>query len=64
MEKNCYKTIQGNIAKGQTSKGVHIYLNEANFLGVASEALTATHEAVLPDQSMGVTTHTAGKQGK
>jgi hypothetical protein len=36
-----------------------VYLDEANVLGVAAEALPAAHEAVLPDQSMGVRTDTA-----
>ena len=35
-------------------------LNEANFLGVAVEALSAAHETILPDQHMGIPTHTAG----
>jgi len=28
------------------------YLNEANFLGIAVEALPAAHKAILPNQSM------------
>lgn len=35
------------------------YLNEANFLGVATEALSAAHKPVLPDYTMGVATDTA-----
>lgn len=37
-------------------------LDEANFLGVAVKTLSAAHKAILPDQSMGVPTHTAAKQ--
>lgn len=35
------------------------YLNEANFLGIAAEALPAAHQAILSDQPMGVPTDTA-----
>lgn len=35
------------------------YLDEADVLGVAAEALPAAHEAVLPDQAVGVGAHTA-----
>lgn len=38
-----------------------IYLNKANFLGIASEALPAAHQPILPDQSMRVTAYTAAK---
>ena len=37
------------------------YLDEANVLGVAAEALPAAHESILPDQSMGVSTDLAAK---
>ena len=37
------------------------YLDEANVLGVAAEALPAAHEPILPDQSMGVSTDPAAK---
>jgi hypothetical protein len=40
------------------------YLDEANFLGVATEALSATHEAILPNQPMGIPAHTTAKQKK
>lgn len=33
-------------------------LNETNFLGVATKALSATHKSILPDQPMGISTHT------
>jgi len=36
-----------------------VYLNEANFLGIAMEALPAAHKAILPDQSMRIAAHTA-----
>ena len=35
------------------------YLDEADVLGVAAEALPAAHEPVLPDQAMGVGAHAA-----
>ena len=35
------------------------YLDEANVLGVAAEALPAAHEPVLSDQAVGVGAHTA-----
>ena len=35
-------------------------LNEADLLGVAAETLPAAHEAVLPDQTMRVSTHATG----
>lgn len=35
-----------------------IYLNKTNFLGIAAEALSATHEPILPDQPMRVPAHT------
>lgn len=38
------------------------YLNEANFLGIATEALPAAHETVLPDQPMRVSTHATVKR--
>ncbi len=34
-------------------------LNESNFLGIATEALSAAHEPILPDQPMRVPTYTA-----
>jgi len=37
------------------------YLNEANFLGIAAEALPAAHEPILADQAMRVTTHATAK---
>jgi len=37
------------------------YLDEANVLGVAAEALPATHQPVLPDQSMRVGADPAAK---
>lgn len=36
-----------------------IYLDEANFLCIAAEALPAAHQSVLPDQPMRVPTHSA-----
>lgn len=42
----------------------HKYLNEANFLGVAAEALSAAHQTVLSDQPMGVPTDTAVKKNE
>ena len=41
-----------------------VYLDEANVLGVAAEALPATHQPILPDQSMRVTTHPAATENK
>jgi hypothetical protein len=38
------------------------YLDEANFLGVATEALSAAHETILPDQPMGIPAHTTIQQ--
>jgi hypothetical protein len=35
------------------------YLDEADVLGVAAEALPAAHEPVLPDQAVGVGAHAA-----
>jgi len=35
------------------------YLDEADVLGVAAEALPAAHEPVLPDEAVGVGAHTA-----
>lgn len=35
-------------------------LDETNFFGIAVEALSAAHEPVLSNQSMRVTTYTAG----
>jgi hypothetical protein len=35
------------------------YLDEANFLGVAAEALPAAHQPVLSDQAMRVAADTA-----
>lgn len=40
------------------------YLDEADVLGVAAEALSAAHEPVLPDQSMRVPAHPATKHIK
>jgi len=37
------------------------YLDEANVLGVAAEALPAAHQPVLPDQSMRVGADPAAK---
>ena len=39
-----------------------MYLDEANFLGIATEALPAAHKAILPDQSMWIPTHTAARE--
>jgi len=39
-----------------------VYLDEANLLGIAAEALPAAHKSVLPDQSMWVSTHTAARK--
>ena len=36
-----------------------VYLDEANFLGIAAEALSATHESILSNNCMRITTHTA-----
>jgi hypothetical protein len=41
-----------------------VYLDEANVLGVAAEALPAAHQPILPDQSMRVTTHPAAKMNR
>ena len=38
---------------------VSIYLDEANVLGVAAEALPAAHQPVLADQAMRVAADTA-----
>ena len=37
------------------------YLNESNLLSIAAEALSAAHQAILSDNTMGVSTHTAVK---
>lgn len=37
-------------------------LDEANFLGIATEALSATHKSILPDQPMGISAHTTEKR--
>ncbi|KAL2552892.1 Ubiquitin-like domain-containing protein [Forsythia ovata] len=39
-----------------------LILDEANLLGIAAEALCATHQSVLPNQPMRISTHTAVKQ--
>jgi len=39
-----------------------MYLDEANFLGIATEALPAAHKAILPDQSMWIPTHSAARK--
>ena len=43
----------------QGPEGFGAYLDEADVLGVAAEALPAAHEPVLPDQAVGVGAHTA-----
>ncbi len=35
------------------------YLNETNFLGIATEALPTAHEAILPDNGMRIPADTA-----
>jgi len=37
-------------------------LDEANFLGIAAEALSAAHETILPDYGMRISTNTAGTE--
>jgi hypothetical protein len=39
----------------------HVYLDEANVLGVAAEALPAAHQPILPDETMRVRTDPAAK---
>jgi len=41
-----------------------VYLDEANVLGVAAEALPAAHQPILPDQSMRVATDPAANNNK
>ena len=38
------------------------YLNEAYFLGIAAEALPTTHQSILPDYPMRVSTHSAASK--
>mgnify|MGYP006913719574 CR=1 FL=1 len=45
----------------QGPEGFGAYLDEADVLGVAAEALPAAHEPILPDQPMGVSTDPAAK---
>ena len=42
-----------------TTRGGSIYLDEANLLGVAAEALPAAHKPILADDGVGVPAHTA-----
>jgi len=42
-----------------TYKQIRAYLDEANFLGVAAEALSAAHETILPDYGMRIPANTA-----
>lgn len=37
-------------------------LDETNFLGIAPEALPTTHETILPDNSMRISTDSAATQ--
>ena len=37
------------------------YLDKTNFLGIATEALPAAHQSILPDQPMRVTTNSAAQ---
>lgn len=37
-------------------------LDETNFLGIATEALPATHKPVLPDHSMWIPAYTAERR--
>lgn len=46
---------------GLTQSSSKVHLNEANFLGIAAEALSAAHQPVLSDDSMRVPTHTTVK---
>jgi hypothetical protein len=39
----------------------HVYLDKANVLGVAAEALPAAHQPILPDETMRVRTDPAAK---
>jgi len=41
-----------------------VYLDEANVLGVAAEALPAAHQPILPDQSMRVSADPAANTNK
>jgi hypothetical protein len=38
------------------------YLDEAYFLGIAAEALPTTHQSILPDYPMWVSTHPAANK--
>lgn len=40
---------------------VNDYLDEADFLCIAAEALSAAHEPVLSDYAMRISTHTAAR---
>jgi hypothetical protein len=48
----------------QQFEGYRAYLDEANVLGVAAEALPAAHQPVLPNQTVRVGTDPAAKATK
>lgn len=60
---NQYVTARenANIINGWWRRNL-IYLDEANFFGITTEALPAAHQAILADQSMGVSADSAGKE--
>lgn len=41
-----------------------VYLDEANFLSVAAEALPTAHQSILPDQTMRVSAYPAADKTK
>ena len=58
-----YQTIfystKKNLRGTREQKRYDIYLDKANVLGVDSEALSATHDVVLPYKAMDISTDTA-----
>jgi hypothetical protein len=51
--------IQACDSGNEPTEWWRVYLDEANVLGVAAEALPAAHQPVLPDQAMRVAADTA-----
>jgi hypothetical protein len=56
-----YSKTCGTSAQHKEHNERTIYLDEANILGVAAEALPAAHEPILPDQPMRVPADPAAK---
>lgn len=58
------KEIVFNMVKASFPTSMQTNLDEANLLSVAAEALPATHESILPDQPMRVSTDPADRHKK